>query len=105
MLPKEISPLDARLHLSSDAVLYDVREPDEWQAAHVAESTLIPLDSVLERLSEFPKERDIILICRSGRRSGLAQESLRLHGFDRVSNVTGGILAWQEAGLPVVEGR
>ena len=104
MLPKDISPHDARLHLSGDAVLFDVREPDEWQAVHVADSTLIPLDSVLERLNEFPKACDIILICRSGRRSGLAQESLRLHGFDRVSNVTGGILAWQEAGLPVVEG-
>ncbi|GAC1417802.1 MAG: rhodanese-like domain-containing protein [Candidatus Velthaea sp.] len=104
MLPKDVSPVEAQACLAAGAVLYDVREHDEWEAAHVANSSLIPLDTVPERIGEIPRDRDVILICRSGRRSGLAQQTLKKHGYDRVANLTGGILAWEEAGLPVVSG-
>ncbi|GAC1408911.1 MAG: rhodanese-like domain-containing protein [Candidatus Velthaea sp.] len=104
MLPNDVSPAEAQACLAAGAVLFDVREPDEWEAAHVANSSLIPLDTVSERLGEIPRDRDVILICRSGRRSGLAQQTLAKHGYDRVANLTGGILAWEEAGLPVVQG-
>ena len=102
MLPKNLSPQEAQGHLKSGAVLFDVREPDEWKEMHVEASTLIPLDDVADRAAEIPRDRDVILLCRSGRRSGLAQKKLETLGFDRVSNLTGGIIAWHDAGLPVV---
>ena len=102
MLPANVTPQEAESHLKNGAVLFDVREQDEWDEMHVAASTLVPLASVGDRAAEFPRDRDVIVICRSGRRSGLAQEQLFALGYDRVSNLLGGILAWHDAGLPVV---
>ena len=83
------------------AFVVDVREYAEYAAGRVPGSTLIPLGQVAERASELDRRRPVYLVCRTGRRSAEAQRVLGALGFERVVNVTGGMTAWSEAGLPV----
>jgi rhodanese-related sulfurtransferase len=96
-----IDVLEAQRRQSAGALLIDVRNPDEWQAGHAPQATLIPLGALPDRLEEVPRDREVLLICRSGNRSGQAQRLLLQHGFTRVLNVSGGMNAWTSAGLPV----
>lgn len=89
--------------LASGAPVVDVRQPDEYGEAHVPGVRLIPLDQVPDRVDEFPTDREVYIICRSGGRSAKAAEFLRARGVDAV-NVAGGTLAWIEAGRPVERG-
>jgi rhodanese-related sulfurtransferase len=84
-----------------DVVILDVREQSEYDAGHIPGVTLIPLNDVPNRLSEIPKDRPVIVTCRSGNRSGQATDFLRQQGYTNVHNMTGGINAWQQAGYPV----
>lgn len=79
--------------------LIDVREVDEFAAAHVEGAVNIPLGSLPERLGEIDRTRPLIAMCRSGNRSARATAFLQSSGF-AVDNMTGGMLAWQSAGLP-----
>jgi sulfur dioxygenase len=92
-----------RFALGSTRVV-DVREPAEWTAelGHIAEAELIPLTQVAERAESWNKSETLILVCRSGNRSGKAAAALQLRGFTRLINMTGGMLGWQAAKLPVV---
>lgn len=81
--------------------LLDVREPDEYASGHIAGITLIPMGEVAARLSELPKDKEIIITCRTGNRSGQVADFLREQGFTNVHNMEGGIVAWEEAGYPV----
>lgn len=92
-----------RRELDAGAPVFDVRQPDEYAEAHVPGVRLVPLDEVPERVEEFPEDRTVYVICRSGARSGRAVEFLRTRGVDAV-NVSGGTLAWMEAGNPVEAG-
>jgi rhodanese-related sulfurtransferase len=83
------------------ALLIDVREPDEWRAGHAPGAQHIPLGSLARRLPELPRDRDVLLVCRSGNRSGSARGLLARNGFPRAFNVAGGMLAWARAGLPI----
>ena len=87
-------------------LVLDVREVAEYAEAHVAGSTLIPLGQLAQRLQELgaDKSKPVVLICRSGRRSAQALTILEQAGFSAASNVEGGMLAWQKAGLPVITG-
>jgi len=87
------------------ALLLDVREPDEYAAVHVRGATLIPLGQLESRLAEIAayKDKPVLAMCHSGYRSSRAVNKLREAGFTRVSNVSGGIVAWQKAGLAVVK--
>ncbi|MBP6470639.1 MAG: rhodanese-like domain-containing protein [Chloroflexi bacterium] len=85
----------------ADVVVFDVREQDEYDAGHIPGVTLIPLGEVPNRLSEIPKDKTVIMTCRSGNRSGQAADFLRQNGYTNVHNMEGGIVAWQQAGLPV----
>ena len=87
-----------------DVVVFDVREPDEYAEAHIPGVTLIPLGEVPDRVAEIPKDKTVILTCRSGNRSGQAATWLRSQGYSDVHNLQGGILAWQKAGLPTEAG-
>ena len=86
------------------ALLLDVREPDEYAAIHAPNAKLIPLGEVGLRLKELEayKDKPIAVMCRSGRRSAKAVALLQEAGFSKVSNVQGGILAWEQAGLEVI---
>ena len=83
------------------APLVDVREPDEWAAAHVAGAQLVPLAQVPEHVEQFAAMAPVYLICRSGNRSGLAAQWLRGQGVAAV-NVAGGMQAWAARGRPMV---
>ena len=91
---------------SSGALLLDVREADEYAQGHAPGSTLIPLGQLAQRLKELApfKDKQVVLICRSGRRSQQATQMLEAAGFSAAANIEGGMLAWQQAGLPVLTG-
>ena len=99
-----LSAVDAKHALDTGSVLVDVRGPGEWQAGHAPRALHIPLDELTRRLAELPADRQIITVCRSGRRSSIAAGRLRRHGRS-ASNLTGGMNAWAAAGLPVVTER
>lgn len=83
--------------------LIDVRQPDEYDEAHVPGAVLIPLAEVPERIEEVPEEGSVYLICLSGSRSERAAEYLQRQGIDAV-NVVGGMKAWCAADFPVATG-
>ncbi len=85
----------------SDVVVFDVREPSEYAAGHIPNVTLIPMGQVPNRLAEIPKDKTVIVTCRSGNRSGQVADFLRQQGWTNVHNMQGGILAWEQAGYPV----
>jgi rhodanese-related sulfurtransferase len=87
------------------ALLLDVREPEEFSAIHAPNAKLIPLGQLAARLQEISeyKDKPVVVICRSGRRSGIAVSQLQAAGFTQVSNVMGGIQAWEKNGLEVVK--
>ena len=89
----------ARALLDCGALLLDVREPEEWQAGHAPDALLMPMGQVRLRQAELPRDRRIVVVCRSGGRSAATTESLRTWGFDAV-NLAGGMCAWVSAGLP-----
>ena len=86
--------------------LVDVRTPGEFAEVRVPGAVNIPLDQLSARMSEIsPAEgATVYLICRSGARSGRATKALAAAGFAKPTNVAGGTLAWQAAGLPVESG-
>lgn len=79
---------------AGEAVIIDVRTPQEYQQGHIPDVPLIPLDQLETRLSEVPSDRRVLLICRSGRRSAQGTNLLRSKGFEQVYNIDGGMLAW-----------
>lgn len=94
----ETTPTDAHQRDTS-TVLLDVREPDEWAAGHAPDACHVPLGDLDP--AGLPAASTVLCICRSGGRSAKATEALRAAGID-AANVTGGMTAWAEAGLPVI---
>ncbi len=84
-----------------DVVVLDVREQWEYDEGHIPGVTLIPMGEVSSRLEEIPTDKEVIVTCRSGNRSGQITEFLRQQGYDNVHNMDGGILAWEAAGYEV----
>lgn len=82
-------------------ILLDVREPEEWDAGHAPQAHSVPMSQLSERITELPHETQIICVCHLGGRSAAVSAALNRAGFDAV-NLTGGMAAWQAAGLPVV---
>jgi len=101
---KAISPTDAVLMMNhGDTLLLDVREDGEVRAGMINGSKHIPLGSLAQRVKELEpyKAKNVIAYCRSGNRSATACSVLRKHEFANVYNLTGGIVAWEGANLPV----
>lgn len=90
----ETSDLDMALRGGNPPFLLDVREPSEFEQVRIDGAVLIPLGELPSRLSELPKDRTIVVYCRSGRRSQMAADYLRQNGFSRIENLTGGMNAW-----------
>ena len=99
----QIMPEEAyrRLQTGERVVIVDVRQPVETRAGSVPGAVLIPLTEFGRRLEELPRDRPILTICRSGHRSPVAARQLRQAGYD-VTDVAGGTMAWERAGLPLV---
>ncbi|MBV8527523.1 MAG: rhodanese-like domain-containing protein [Candidatus Dormibacteraeota bacterium] len=98
----EATPQETYAALQTNGVaLFDVREPWENEQERIPGAVLIPLGELADRVGEIPADRDVYVHCRGGGRSGRAVAFLRENGRPRARNVTGGIEAWKEAGLPV----
>jgi adenylyltransferase/sulfurtransferase len=91
-----------RLGRGDDFVLLDVREPHEWEIAHIDGATLLPLSELPSRMHELDSAREIVLHCHHGVRSMRALEALRGAGFRKLRNVRGGIDAWSREVDPSV---
>lgn len=89
-----------RLNSNNDVVIVDVRQPVETNSGVVPGAMLIPLSELGGRMSELPVDKPILTICHSSHRSPFAARKLANSGYD-VTNVSGGMVAWHKAGLPV----
>lgn len=103
MTVEEIEPKEALSDVQSgESVFVDVREAYELdEVKYGLDHVHIPLGEIQERINEFPKDKMIIIGCRSGKRSMNACMFLKMQGFENVRNLEGGILNWVETGMPV----
>lgn len=101
----DISPQQAVQLMSHEtgSLVLDIREDKEYQSGHIKDSIHIPLSALKSRVSELDKykEKNIILGCRSGSRSGRACGILKKSGFEKIHNLRGGVLAWENENLPM----
>jgi rhodanese-related sulfurtransferase len=100
---KQVGPQEAvMLFNHEDALVLDVRENSEYTDGRIPKAKHVPLAQLKNRIGELDKFKDkpIVAVCRSGSRSGFACSVLRKHGFEKVYNLAGGIMAWDQAGLP-----
>jgi rhodanese-related sulfurtransferase len=97
----EVEVDDARDLADAGAVVLDVREADEWQAGHVEGALWIPMGELAGRQDELPGDRALVVICRTGSRSGRVVGALVQAGYDAV-NVAGGMKSWATAGYDIV---
>jgi len=88
---------------SEDVVVLDVREPSETTGGKIAKAIQIPVSGLAKRVNELLKHKDksMLVYCKTGTRSGIACKELDKHGFEKVYSLSGGVLAWQEANLPL----
>jgi len=80
----------------------DVREPNEWNEARMPGSVLIPLGALAARVGELDMSKPVVTVCRSGRRSIDGGQILLSAGFADVVSLRGGLIAWSQAGRPLV---
>lgn len=97
----EVDITEAQKRVSAGALLIDVREQNEYDEVRIPGSTLLPLSELTARFEELPKDKPLIMQCRSGGRSGQATQYLLDNGYTDVVNMAGGILAWAEADMPL----
>lgn len=98
----EISATEAADLLTGDAVLLDVREQHEWDAGHAPQGRHLAMSQLAGRIAEIPTGVRVICVCHVGGRSAAVSDALTRAGFD-AANLTGGMAAWEAAGLPVVD--
>lgn len=101
---REIKPAEAVAMINhQNAAVLDVRDPGEFSGGHILNAVNVPLDTLEERLGELGdwRGRPVIVYCRTGPRAARASALLRRNDFAAVSKLSGGILAWEGAGLPL----
>jgi len=101
---KQIGPAEAtRLINHEDALVLDVREDKEFAGGHIINSLHIPMAEVQNKLAKLNKYKasPVIVSCRSGARSNSICGMLRKNGFENVANLKGGVIAWQNANMPL----
>ena len=86
-----------------EVFILDVRTREEYNESHINGSTLIPVQELDTRLKELPRDKKILVYCRTGSRSATASDILVKNGFTQVYNMQGGITAWKNAGYEVVK--
>ena len=94
------------IYETEDIAVIDVREPDEYNQAHIKNAILIPVDEIMARIEELPSDKKLLFVCASGYRSGLACEMAAAMGVDttKLFNVDGGTQGWIENGHPTNSG-
>jgi rhodanese-related sulfurtransferase len=98
------SEAKARIDGSNPPYLLDVREPHEFKDGHIPGARLVPLGDLAARLSDMPRDREILVVCRSGNRSSRATKQLNKAGLKAI-NLQGGMIGWQRAGYPIRKGK
>lgn len=101
-----ISPAESTRMINHDeALVLDVRESKEYSEGHIINSLHIPLASLKTRMNDLEKHKNkkIIVACRSGNRSSQACANLKKEGFEQVYNLSGGVMAWESASLPLIK--
>lgn len=98
----QLGAKDAHQRQADGAVIVDVREPNEWREGHIPGAVHIPLAQLGMHVSRFDSSQELIIVCRSGNRSAAAAGSLAQAGYERVSNLQGGMIAWSAQRLPVI---
>jgi rhodanese-related sulfurtransferase len=102
---EEIEPFEAAEEIGGgDVVLIDTREPHEYQEAHLEGGKLVPPGLLADEIEGAAPDKSArtILYCRTGNRSAIAAAQLQQLGYENVASMSGGIVQWQEQGLPVV---
>ena len=96
MTVKQLSATELKNKIQQNDKLFllDVREPDEYQYARIANSVLIPLNQIPQRLNELDLDQEIVVICHHGMRSQKAAGYLVQSGFKNIANLKGGIDSW-----------
>ena len=99
----EVNTMEATRLMNEEALLLDVRDDNEWAAGRLPNARHIRLAELSKRLSELEKYKDkpIVVYCRSGHRSARACALLKKSGFANPNNLAGGIMAWEQANLPI----
>jgi rhodanese-related sulfurtransferase len=99
-----VSASDAREWVRSGAQLIDVRETGEWNAGHAPQALHIPTSQVGSKLNRLKKDKNIVVVCRSGNRSRSVASQLRKQGYESYT-LAGGMRAWQAVGGQVMDRR
>ena len=92
---------EAAKERDAGAFILDVRTPEEWNEFHVPGSTLIPITELANRVAEVPKDKEVVVVCRSGNRSATGRDILLKAGYPQVTSLAGGLKSWRDAGKPV----
>ena len=103
-----ISPKEAAKILEkTDTIAIDVRTPKEFQSVNIEGSVNVPLDQIKKSdfINEQPKEQEVVLVCLSGQRSGMALKELKALGHSNIKVMEGGVTAWESQGLPLNKGK
>lgn len=101
-LQEDVSPEEVRRLLEEDAIdLIDVREPYEHEAGRIEGAIHVEIPNLTAAAAQLDQERPIVFYCRSGARSAMTTQAFRASGF-QAFNLTGGLLAWVDKGLPIV---
>lgn len=102
---QRVEQIDVKtLAASKDRTIVDVRGQSEWDEGHLPRAKHLFLGDLVELTRDLPRDAPLALHCQGGTRSAIAASVLQAQGFTNVANVTGGIRAWEHAGLPVVKG-
>jgi rhodanese-related sulfurtransferase len=104
-LPPEITVAQAAQKRDQGAFFVDVRELSEWTQFHIPGTTLIPLGELPNRLKDVPKDREVVVVCRSGNRSQQGRDILLKAGYTSVTSMAGGVTQWQAQKLPIATGQ
>lgn len=96
---------DALADPTHPAVVIDVREPEEYEAAHIAGVPLVPMGDMIDIIERLDPAKEYVFVCRSGRRSLEVAKFFQGNGFARVHNFEGGMLEWQREEYEVAVGR
>ena len=101
-LPDQISVETVhQIRGQDDVFVIDVREQVEYDEWHIPDLTLIPMSTFEQNMDQLPKDKEIIVTCNSGNRSGQVTAFLQQNGYTNVHNMEGGIQAWDEAGYEI----
>jgi rhodanese-related sulfurtransferase len=97
----QVSPKEAQQRQAAGAIIVDVRELDEWRSGHIPGAVHVPLGQLAMNARRFDRSQELIMVCRSGNRSATATGALTQAGYAKVSNLQGGMIAWNASRLPV----